>query len=251
MKLIRIVLNPAFKDLSAFVSELTRSGVPSKARKIYDIRNKVYIHTVNGYTINIKAFKQPGFLQSIVYSTVRRSKARRSYENARRLLKLGFNTPTPVGYVEVRKGCRLRQSYYLSVQVDAADVRSARGTAEGPQIEQAVASLMAQMHDAGVFHKDFTDRNVLYQKDEKGQPCLLLIDLNRMQFDVKNHNKLMRNFARIYGDSADQTASLARRYAKICGLDPDTTAHQATTLLTNHLRSKKISHRLKSWICKK
>lgn len=201
MKMLRIVLNPAFKDLTGFVSELTRTGVPVKARKIYDIRNKVYVYTTHGHTLNIKAFKVPSLLQGIIYSTLRKSKARRSYENARRLLALGFETPTPVAYIEVRKGCRLLQSYYISEQVDAADVRSARGTEEGSEIMQALAALMVQIHDAGVFHKDFTDRNVLYNRDANGRPHLMLIDLNRMQFGVKNRAKLMSNFARIHDNS--------------------------------------------------
>lgn len=246
MKMLRIVLNPAFRSLSGFFSELTRSGVPAKARKIYDIRNKVYVHKVEGYQLNIKAFKVPGWFQGIVYSTIRRSKARRSYENARRLLQLGFDTPTPVGYIELRRGMRLHQSYYVSIQVDAKDVRAARDTAEGPEIERAVAALMVQMHDAGVFHKDFTDRNVLYNRDKNGQPRLMLIDLNRMSFGVKNRNKLLKNFARIHDDSADETAKLAENYAEISGLDKAQTASKAVSIYNAHRRAKQRNHRLKN-----
>ena len=62
----------------------------------------------------IKAFAKPGFFKALWYGLFGKSKARRSYEYAQRLLALGIATPEPVAYQEVRVMGFLRESYYVS-----------------------------------------------------------------------------------------------------------------------------------------
>ncbi|NNJ82971.1 MAG: lipopolysaccharide kinase, partial [Flavobacteriaceae bacterium] len=80
-------------------------------------RNVIKKIVIDGESYNIKSFKIPGLLQRWVYRFFRKSKARRSFEYASRLIDLGINTPFPVGYSETFTG-GLKASYYISKHLD-------------------------------------------------------------------------------------------------------------------------------------
>ena len=63
-------------------------------------RNKIRVFPVNGETVNIKAFKVPNLINQVTYRFFRKSKARRSYEFANRLIEIGIGTPRPVAFAE-------------------------------------------------------------------------------------------------------------------------------------------------------
>ena len=50
------------------------------------------------------SFNLPGCINSYVYTTLRKSKAERSYLNSKKLQQLGFRTPAIIAYAEVRRG---------------------------------------------------------------------------------------------------------------------------------------------------
>ena len=59
-------------------------------------RNVIKKATINGLTLTIKKFKTPHFFQALVYTYLRKSKARRSFEYAKNLIGYGINTPFPI-----------------------------------------------------------------------------------------------------------------------------------------------------------
>ncbi len=63
-------------------------------------RNKIKLFELEGKTINIKSFKIPHLINKIAYKYFRKSKARRSYEYANRLIENGIGTPQPIAYAE-------------------------------------------------------------------------------------------------------------------------------------------------------
>lgn len=242
----KIVISPDHEHLRPFIEQLAADGVPADARLIYRARNRVFTVERNGIVLNIKAFRKPSFPNSYVYTNLRLSKARRSYFNAIKLISMGFSTPAPVAYVENTVAGRLRESYYVTEQITADDFRLWLDKGPGFQpVLKALAREMLRLHRAGVYHKDFSPGNVMFTREPDGSFRFWLIDLNRMEFNVFSHDRLMNNFRGIYIESPEETARLARLYALEAGLDPELTAREALARLNERNREKERTRRLK------
>ncbi len=234
-----IEISPEFQHLEPAIREIACSGVPPKARLIYQARNRVYTLKVGDIELNIKAFRVPHFVNAYVYGTLRMSKARRSYLYAKRLLKMGFGTPLPVAFIEKFEGGRLRESYYVSLQMAANTVRDWETIPGNEQLIEALGADLVRLHRAGVLHKDYSPGNILYTKDLEGKYHFYYIDLNRMEFDVKDLRRLMRNFRAIHLDP-EQTLRLARAYARAAGIDEHDAEQIATEQVKAYRREKSI-----------
>lgn len=208
----KIRLNPDFENLRQFVD-----AIPNRNEElgeiIYKARNTVFNNTETGIPLCIKSFKIPPIYNRIAYTFLRKGKARRSFENAERLIALGFMTPTPVAYLEVYKNGLLERSYYISLMIDAEHVRVWQERPNSQEIALNLANLMYRLHCAHVWHRDFSPGNVLYDKDGN----YYLIDINRMQFGVKSMNRLLQNFTRL-NESQEETIKLVKQYAQISGI---------------------------------
>ena len=100
------------------------TAMNSWGRVIYPGRNTLFHAVENGVDLSIKSFKVPSLLNRIVYTFFRKGKARRSYEHAMELLRLGFLTPDPVAYMETYRYGLLYRSYYVCLMItDANDIR--------------------------------------------------------------------------------------------------------------------------------
>ena len=113
-----IHVSARYTKIKSEIEKIIRQGIPADATVIYKARNTVYRLNVGGTDLVIKAFRVPNIINSLVYTHLRKSKAMRSYMNAKRLQELGFHTPTPIAYGEVREDGRLRQSYYISENLE-------------------------------------------------------------------------------------------------------------------------------------
>lgn len=244
----KIIISPQYARLTPLIQAIADSGVPAEATEVYRARNVIYsLGTIDGISLSIKAFHAPSLINSLVYTHLRRSKAQRSYENARRLISMGFDTPDPVAYIEIHCGVRLTRSYYICRQIDGAeDLRlwHLRNAATMTPVLDGLAQYMVRLHRAGVYHKDFSPGNILY-RNENGAYRFYLIDINRMSFGVHSHKRLMDNFSRIDIESAEATADLARRYALAAGINTETTAAEAVARLQGYLRGKRRHRMLK------
>ncbi|NLT02728.1 MAG: tyrosine protein kinase [Bacteroidales bacterium] len=217
-----VVLQPAFSALSDFIYSL-----PDRFEKegycLYKGRNELRVFDVNGLRINVKAFKRPNYLNRIVYSFLRPSKARRSYENSIRMTSLGFDVPAPIAYMEIKKRGLLDRSYFVSLQCPYTN--NFRCFGQSPLTEalafvpKAFGTYVANMHEAGVLHKDLSIGNVLFEVDQE-QVRFCLVDLNRMQFGAAiGLEKGCKNVNRLRGDEAF-FKQMAHSYADARGFDP-------------------------------
>lgn len=78
-------------------------------------RNELRKMEYNGKEYVIKSFHSPHLINRFVYGIFRPSKAKRSYDHAEMLLKIGVGTPQPVGYMNIRSGLLFDKSYYISL----------------------------------------------------------------------------------------------------------------------------------------
>lgn len=240
-----IVVNPAYKALEGLVREVAANGLPAGATLIHKGRNRVAWVEYGGIRVNIKAFKVPVFVNRLVYTHLRYSKARRSYDNAQRLLGMGFLTPAPVAYVEETVGGLLTHSYYLSLQIRGGSMRR---LPENPLYEpllDAVASELVRMHRLGVWMKDFTPGNVLWVKREGAEGFdLYYVDLNRIDFGVNDMRLLSRCFSAFVYDDVD-VVKFARAYARAASAPEETIVALARDARARYLRLRERKRRFK------
>lgn len=223
---------------AGLVESFANGIVPDNANVIYKGRNTVYAVNDHGDEINVKAFRTPSFPNDFVYTTLRQSKARRSYENAIRLLEMGINTPAPLAYIEVKEGCRLTRSYYMSQQMN--QLETVRNWERFPFKDSLLASMtvfMKELIDKQIYHRDFSPGNILFERNPDGSFKFYLVDLNRMEFGVTDRSKMMRMF-RAITLIPEQNRELALHFARTCGLDAEQTAAEAARQLQNYFDQK-------------
>ncbi len=128
----------------------------------------------------VKQFRTPGFLRGLWYGWFGTSKARRSYENA---VRLGNLTPAPIAYREVRVCGVLRESWYACAQSECPytfiDLIEQPDFPNRSTILFAIGRFTARLHQQGVWHRDYSAGNILFNADGSR---IEVIDLNRIRF---------------------------------------------------------------------
>ncbi|RXE70017.1 hypothetical protein ED352_12255 [Muribaculaceae bacterium Isolate-002 (NCI)] len=233
-------------------SDIFHNGTDSDARQIYrGARNTLYdVAAKNGRHLCVKHFRKTKFPNSYIYTTLRHSKARRSFEHAVRLLDLGFSTPRPIAWSERRKGLKLLDSYYICEYLDLPNIRDWGKMPDADRLIDAMGKFMVELHRAGIYHRDFSPGNILVDRHDGGGYHFYLVDINRMNFGVTDRKKLMSMFRSISLDPAD-TERLARAYAKASGADNDTTVAEAIASLNDYQTTKRRHRRWKRLLGKK
>ena len=144
--------------------------------EVIDARRNILRQT-NG--VVVKQFRTPSVLRGLRYGLFGKSKARRSYEHA---LLLEGMTPAPIAYREVRVCGILRESWYACRQsVCTHTFKELIDNPQFPHREQillAVGRFTAELHQRGIWHKDYSQGNILVNEDGSK---IELIDLNRIR----------------------------------------------------------------------
>lgn len=205
-------------DLMHIVNQFQSSGKLFDDRK----RNKIKLFDFEGKTINIKSFKIPNLINKVVYRFFRKSKARRSFEFAHRLLENGIGTPQPFAYVENHDLIGLTDSYYVSEHLDCdLTYRELVEIADYPDRDNILRQFTRfsyLLHQKGIEFKDHSPGNTLIKKAViNGDYEFFLVDLNRMEFHREMDFKLrMKNLCRLTPHK-EMVAVMSNEYAKISG----------------------------------
>ena len=226
-----VVVNPKYEHLRSFIAALPDT-FDNSGTVIYDARNQLREFNVDGLYIIVKRYKVPHIVNQIIYSYFRESKSARAYHYALRLLNQGFDTPEPVAYIETSRKGLFNYSYFVSLR--AKNVRLLREFSDfqidgREHIAQALGSYMADLHNAGIVHEDFSPGNILF--DEKdGKVEFTLIDINRMSFKQLNQEESFQSFRRLYG--CDRFYEIvAKSYAAKRGFDPELTSERVKRII--------------------
>lgn len=198
------VIHPDYAYLSDFIHRVP-AIFEREGEVVYAGRNLIKTYQVGGLTLNVKRFKRPHPLNSLVYTWLRPPKAKRAYAYALRLRGKGVDTPAPVAYILCKEGGLLSWSYFISLQVPAS-YHTLYEIGQGPLEEyadvfRALGAYTAQLHRKGIYHKDYSPGNILYRREREGIG-FVLIDINRMSFGPVSLERGCANLARIWGREA-------------------------------------------------
>lgn len=177
-----LITNPTYSILQPWLEQLP-STFATSGEVIYDARNQIRRYHIAGFRLCVKRFHKPRFLNRIIYSFFRATKAKRSYENGLYLLSHGIGTPAPVAYIEEHVGGLIEFSYLVTLESTLTRLNREWTLAYTPELEDTIrplARFTAKMHNAGILHLDYSPGNILW--DKVGDEYRFeVIDINRMR----------------------------------------------------------------------
>ncbi|WP_162127588.1 Kdo domain containing protein [Flavobacterium phycosphaerae] len=218
-------------------------------------RNKIKLFELNGRTLNVKSFKVPHLINRIIYRYFRKSKARRSFEFANKLIENGIGTPEPIAYLEHMDWIGLKDSYYVSEHLVAdltyRELVEIPNYPDGDNILRQFTRFSYLLHQKGIEFKDHSPGNTLIKKNESGAYDFFLVDLNRMEFHHEMPFELrMKNLCRLTPHK-EMVAVMSNEYAKVSGESEEkifTTLWKMTAdFQYRYYRKKRIKKNLKFW----
>lgn len=177
---MRVVVSPEYQSLNEWLLQIPRLFSDNQGELLFSGRNQIRLFEVHGEKFVVKRFKRNDIFKTLIYTFFRKSKARRSYENAVELRKRGFHTPSEIAYIECTTCGLVTQVYYVCAYTDGQPIRP-RLIEQEPFDESlavAYARYVASLHEAGVLHRDLNPTNVLVDAENHFE----LIDINRMRF---------------------------------------------------------------------
>ena len=230
-------INKDFTSCKDFLLNI-KNHFQNSSNSIHKARNEIKVISHLNENLVVKFFKVPNFLNKIIYTFFRSSKAKKSYDYA---LKIGSFTPKPIGYIEFYENSTLDESYFISEHF-AYDytIREPLLDENFPKKEQifkAFARFSHSLHENEIYHLDFSPGNILV-KEEKEEFIFKMVDINRMKFRPLCNNLRMQNFCKLWAKDEDLKI-IIKEYAKISGTDEKIMIEKA--LKYSHKHKAKIN----------
>ena len=208
-----IVINPAYEHLRNWIVRLPEI-FEHEGEIIYNDRNQIRTMKIGNQDVVVKRFRKPRFFNRIAYTIFRQPKAVRSYDNAQILQQRSINTPTPIAYIIEYSHGLIAQSYLITEKSRLTHrmYEFGEGKIDGREhILTAFAKFTATIHEAGVYHEDYSPGNILFD-DNGGQIEFAIIDINRMHFGNVSMQDGCKNFSRLWA-TPDMMRLIATTYA--------------------------------------
>lgn len=219
-------------------------------------RNKIKLFELEGKTINVKSFKIPHLINKIAYKYFRKSKARRSFEYATTLLEKGIGTPEPIAYFENQDFIGLKDSYYVSEQLQCdLTFRELVEIPDFPDHENILRQFTRfsyNLHEKGIEFLDHSPGNTLIKKNAEGNYDFFLVDLNRMVFhDKMDFDSRMKNLSHLT-PKKEMIAVMSNEYSKLYPAQTEAEIFEKMWFYTNDFQVKfhkkiKLKKTLKFW----
>lgn len=252
---MKYLIHNKFKDLQERIVFLIDHFLIEGKILVTGQRNTIKLFEFEEIIINIKSFKKPNLINKIAYRYFRKSKARRSFEFASKLIEMQIGTPQPVAFFENYDFIGLKESYYACEHLE--NVFEFREIVQNEAFEnrdfiiRKFTQFTFEMHEKGIEFLDHSPGNTLIRKNNDGSYSFFLVDLNRMQFhETMNFQTRMKNLSKIT-HKKDMIAVMSNEYAKLSG-DDENTVFETMWKLTSDFqyrfhRKKRIKKKLKFW----
>lgn len=236
-------LNSGFEKFESFVKNI-QTYFKQNNETIHKARNELKILNYNETSVVVKSFKVPHFINKIVYTFFKDSKAKKSYDYS---IKIGDFTPKPIAYVVFYKLGLIAESYFISEEFKYDfTIRKPLlddNFKDKEKIFQQFAKFTYELHEAGIFHQDYSPGNILVKK-VKNEYIFKIVDINRMQFISMSLDKRLKNFCKLWAKDKDLEI-MAKEYAKCVGEDETYCVQTALKFSQNHKNKINMKKRLK------
>ena len=200
----KVVIDKKYKANSSLVSFLT--DLPTlfveEGEMLHNERNIIKEFTIDDINFVVKGYKRPLFIQRVVYSFFRKTKAKRAYNNAKKIRSRGVDTPREMAFIEVWKGGLFADGYLATEKNSNPDIAGLlinKGEDFCKELAEAFACFVVELHLKGILHHDLNSTNVLFTK-ENGHYHFSLIDINRMKVlpkgSVPSKDECLKNLNR-------------------------------------------------------
>ena len=185
----------------------------NNTQTIHKARNELKIITFDQLSTVVKSFKVPHIINKIAYSFFRDSKAKKSYDYS---LKIGDFTPSPIGYIEFYKNGLINESYFISEEFKydftIREPLLEEDFEDRNEVFKAFARFTLELHNANIFHNDYSPGNILIKKENAGF-TFKIVDINRMKFFDLDEETRAQNFSKLWA-SDSVLEVMANEYAK-------------------------------------
>ncbi|OCL89937.1 protein kinase family protein [Arcobacter porcinus] len=243
MKNYEIMINRNFKEFNSFFLNIKKFFNKNK-NIIHKARNEIKVINYENKDFVVKSFKIPNFINKIVYTFFRSTKAKKSYEYS---LKIGEFTPTPIGYIEFYEKSLLNESYFISEKFDydftiREPIRDKEFFNKN-NIFKAFAKFTFDLHNNHIYHLDYSPGNILIKKDNNDY-IFKVVDINRMKFLNMNINLRMKNFSKLWINDEDLKV-IIKEYAKLWEKDENELVSKALKFSQKHKAKINLKKRLR------
>jgi hypothetical protein len=253
---MQIAIHPDFQkyqaELKRFIDSFDDSGISFVDGK----RNKIKLFQLGDKMLSIKSFKVPNLLNRIVYKFVRKSKAKRSFEYANRLIELGIGTPQPIAFAEKYTSLGLGRSFYvcehLEVNLTFRELVEIPDYPDYDTILSQFVSFCFQLHEKGIEFLDHSPGNTLIKKMGEGKYDFFLVDLNRMNFHSEmDFESRMKNLSHLT-PRKDMVAQMSLEYSRLYKSQSESNIFRTMWTHTDKFQKKfhqkiRLKKKLKFW----
>lgn len=246
---MKVVVNSKYGHLTPFIEGvLNRSYTADKTYR--NFRNIVEDTTECGTHMVVKIFKKPTEVNRVVYTFLRSTKAKRSYEYSVRLIREGIDVPEPIAYIEKSKGLFFHTGCYISLFTDYRPISEFKDldTSEERQFKrlerfiEEFAVYAADFHSKGFVHNDFNIDNILY-KESDGHFKFQLIDVNRMKFNNTNLGRCAKDLSNVHF-SQNMMIGIVERYCRQRALDVEDFSRKVAHSLNKSKGVSKVKNKV-------
>jgi hypothetical protein len=216
---VRITIHPKYKDQEEAILQLVKTFYGEGNLVMKGTRNIIKTNFLGSKKISIKFFQKPGIIKSFIYSFLRSTKAKRSFDNANYLLGHSILTPFPVAFIEERSPLGfLRESFYICHQLKydftIRELIHDPFFPERKEILEQFTEFTFKIHEANVNFLDHSPGNTLIVKKGNSKYDFFLVDLNRMKFENLSIEQRMDNFKKMWL-SKGMVQIIAKKYAQL------------------------------------
>lgn len=215
-------INDDYRAVSDFVVTVPQCFAGQRGTLLHMGRNEVRSFMVGTQMLVAKRYKRVNWIQQVVYSFFRATKAARAYRYARTFRSRGIDTPHEVAYIEERTHGLFTTGYFVSLECSHPPVFHELVEKPGlnKPLADAVTDFILEMHSRGILHGDLNFGNFLYEKRPDGSVHFTVIDINRSHFrkGMPPRTQSLRNLSTTT-HRRDLYEYIVRRYARLRGWD--------------------------------
>ena len=241
---MKVVIHHDYEAMKPIIARIP-SEFDEMGIVVYQARNTLREISCGDDRWVVKRFKSLKLFHRIVY-TLTKSKAKRSFEFARRFRENGIDTPHEVAYIEVRCCGLVKDCFFISEKSSALTLFPELVETEyyDRNLADCLADFFVEMHRKGILHGDPNMKNILYRRESDGVK-FSVIDTNRSRFKSSlSRKECIENLKRLT-HRRDLLSQIVARYATLRGWDVQATVADVMKLLHRFERSRTIRHSIK------